>query len=411
LILLGTSTRPGDAAETISTAEATRFVTDYYKALSRKDVSNVASKFADSVSYREDRQRDRAFIEKDLRDYIARWPRLSLKPEGVAVSANADGSTTVTFNLAYSVGNDSGKSLSGHSANTWVVRRANESLEIISQREVVHSDARPLVEASSSHDEQEAASDEDLKKSGDTQIQIPTAKSTPRSEKSFAKSRAPADFVIALDIGHSPLKGGAVSARGVFEYEFNKRLVSELFAELQSLGFTRSFVINPQGDEIRLPQRSAAANSQDADLFLAIHHDSVKDRFLKTWETEGTTQKYCDDFHGYSIFMSNKNGQPAASLAFATKLGQAMLKAGFTPTLHHAAQENRPVLDKQKGIYAFDDLVVLKMAKMPAVLLECGVIVNRAEEKNLNDPGYRKRLIGAICRAVQDFAAAPAKKD
>ena len=57
-----------------------------------------------------------------------------------------------------------------------------------------------------------------------------------------------------------------------------------------------------------------------------------------------------------------------------------------------------------KGIYAFDDLVVLKTAKMPAVLLECGVIVNRAEEEQLNNPAYRKRLVGAIGRAVQEFA-------
>jgi N-acetylmuramoyl-L-alanine amidase len=72
--------------------------------------------------------------------------------------------------------------------------------------------------------------------------------------------------------------------------------------------------------------------------------------------------------------------------------------------LHHAEQEKRPLLDKEKGVYAFDDLVVLKVAKMPAVLLECGVIVNRTEEEKLNDPVYRKRLIGAIDRAIQELA-------
>jgi N-acetylmuramoyl-L-alanine amidase len=81
-----------------------------------------------------------------------------------------------------------------------------------------------------------------------------------------------------------------------------------------------------------------------------------------------------------------------------------LLDAGLTPTLHHVAQENRPILDRTKGIYAFDDLVVLKTAKMPALLLECGVIVNRAEEEKLDNAVYRERLIEAIGRAVQSFA-------
>jgi N-acetylmuramoyl-L-alanine amidase len=48
---------------------------------------------------------------------------------------------------------------------------------------------------------------------------------------------------------------------------------------------------------------------------------------------------------------------------------------------------------------------------MPAVLLECGVIVNRTEEENLNSPVYRKRLVDAICRAIQDFSKSVATDD
>lgn len=214
----------------------------------------------------------------------------------------------------------------------------------------------------------------------------------------------PGKFTVAIDIGHLPKKGGAISARGVFEYKFNRRLAKELFERLQASSSVRPFLINGDGAEISLPKRAEEANRQKADLFLAIHHDSVKDSYLKTWEVDGKTQKYCDDFHGYSIFMSNKNAKAIESLGFASALGRALLKAGFTPTLHHATQENRPVLDKEKGIYSFDNLVVLKTAQMPAVLLECGVIVNRDEEEKLNDPAYRGRLIDAITRALESLA-------
>jgi N-acetylmuramoyl-L-alanine amidase len=409
------SATPAAKSTQISTAEASKFVKEYYAALSRADIPAALTKFSESVNYREDRQRDRAFIEKDLHEYVVRWPILNLKPEAIAVSTNDDGATTITFNLVYSLENDTTKrSASGHSTNTWIVRHMKSEIQIISQREVVHANPAPASEKSpqrQSHEEEEALSDEELKKQGDMRIEIPPVSSTSKPSATPAKAarKNADDFVVALDIGHTPLKGGAVSARGVSEYEFNHRLVTELFAQLQSLGFRRSFIINPQGEEIRLAQRSAEANAQNADLFLAIHHDSVKDRFLKTWEANGKTQKYCDDFHGYSIFFSNKNAKAAESLAFANKLGQALLKAGFTPTLHHVAQENRPIIDKEKGIYAFDDLVVLKTARMPAVLLECGVIVNRAEEEKLNSPAYRKRLVDAIGRAIQDFSSDAAK--
>jgi N-acetylmuramoyl-L-alanine amidase len=213
------------------------------------------------------------------------------------------------------------------------------------------------------------------------------------------------NFLVAIDVGHTNNNGGAISSRGVFEYNFNRRLGGELFDSLQSEGQFRSLLINPDGGDIGLVKRAQVANERKADLFLAIHHDSVKDNFLKEWQVSGKTQKYCDDFHGYSIFFSRKNVAHEQSLAFAIQLGEALIKAGFAPTLHHVAQEHRPIIDPSKGVYAFDDLLVLKHAKMPAVLLECGVIVNRSEEQDLNSHTYRARMVAAIESAISDFAA------
>jgi N-acetylmuramoyl-L-alanine amidase len=220
-----------------------------------------------------------------------------------------------------------------------------------------------------------------------------------------ATATASRNFLVAIDVGHTKNNGGAISSRGVFEYDFNRRLGGELFDSLQSEGQFRSLLINPGGGDIGLVKRAQVANERNADLFLAIHHDSVKDSFLKEWQVGGKTQKYCDDFHGYSIFFSRKNVAQEESLAFAIQLGEALIKAGFAPTLHHVAQEHRPIIDPSKGVYAFDDLLVLKHAKMPAVLLECGVIVNRNEEQDLNSPKYRERMIGAIENAISNFAA------
>src|SRR6202049_4415329 len=103
------------------------------------------------------------------------------------------------------------------------------------------------------------------------------------------------------------------------------------------------------GADIRLTKRAEIANEKHANVFLAIHHDYVKDRFLQDWTGGGKTEKFCDDFHGYSVFFSRKNVAAARSRSFALELGQTLLTAGFTPTLHHIDQEHRPIIDRTKG--------------------------------------------------------------
>ena len=46
----------------------------------------------------------------------------------------------------------------------------------------------------------------------------------------------------------------------------------------------------------------------------------------------------------------------------------------------------RELLDADAGVYRYDQLIVLRMTRMPAVLLEAGSIVNRQEELELGAP-------------------------
>lgn len=112
------------------------------------------------------------------------------------------------------------------------------------------------------------------------------------------------------------------------------------------------------------------------------------------------------NFSGFSVFVSRKNRQFAQSARFARLLGEAMRARGFSPTWHHAEKilgEGRNLVNKDLGLYEFDDLVVLKTAPMPAVLLECGVIVNRAEEASLQRPETQDRIAEAAVEAIIKF--------
>jgi N-acetylmuramoyl-L-alanine amidase len=215
------------------------------------------------------------------------------------------------------------------------------------------------------------------------------------------------DFIIAIDIGHTINSPGATSARGVTEYLFNQNIGALLHKQLlQDKRFKRSFIINETGDDISLSARAAIANQQGAHLLVSIHHDSVEPKDLSQWHYQGRILPYCDKFTGYSIFYSELNGSPLNSLIFAVILGSEMLNAHFCPTLHHAEKftgGDRELIDKTRGIYKYNNLVVLKKTKMPAVLFECGIIKNRDHELQLGDPQYQHNLVAGLFKAIKLF--------
>ena len=209
---------------------------------------------------------------------------------------------------------------------------------------------------------------------------------------------------VAIDIGHSRKYPGATSARGVGEYYFNERIGRLLLGALHARGMRKSFLIEDLGRNVHATTRAQRAAQRKADLLISLHHDSVQPHYLSFWRFNGRKNHYCDKFEGYSIFVSQKNCKFEKSLAWATILGEELYKGGFRPSLHHAEKikgENRELLNTRLGIYRFDDLIILKHASMPTLLLECGIIVNREEEKRLGEPDTMKGLVSAICDSVE----------
>jgi N-acetylmuramoyl-L-alanine amidase len=151
-------------------------------------------------------------------------------------------------------------------------------------------------------------------------------------------------------------------------------------------------MIGERGNFVFLNHRTRAAAG--ADLFVSIHHDSMREYLLATKR---------DQLAGFSLFVSRNNPHARKSLACASAIGAEMRAAGFTPSRYHADPvigENRPFADEANGVHFYDNLAVGKTAAMPSVLVEAGVIVNRQEEKRMLDPQVRSRIAGAIAQGV-----------
>lgn len=212
---------------------------------------------------------------------------------------------------------------------------------------------------------------------------------------------------VVIDPGHTPEHGGALGARGIFEVKYNDALAQKVCDALKKAGFTPVLTRTPS-QEIGLDARAQLANEEHADLFLSIHHDSAQLRYLEKFKA-GSLDAYrtTKPIRGYSLFVSQLNPHFAQSLQFATLLGDQLRATGRTPTLHHAEPipgENRNLLDTMRGIYRFDDLVVLKKTAIPAVLIEVGVMTDPADEAYVSNDTNQARIVEAIVSAVRRYA-------
>jgi N-acetylmuramoyl-L-alanine amidase len=230
----------------------------------------------------------------------------------------------------------------------------------------------------------------------------------PVASKPAAIKCDPSKFRIALDVGHTAESEGAISARNVAEFAFNLRLARRIEEKLKAEGFAETRLLLTEGKaRSSLFKRVAVANNRNADLFLSIHHDSVPNKLLEDWEFEGKKSHFSDRFNGYSVFVSRNNPDFKTSLAFAELIGKEMKAQG----LEYAQQYTQPImgryrhplLNKETGVYSYDELVVLRKTRMPAALLEAGSIINRDEELKMSSIERRDIISGSVTAAVKEF--------
>ena len=212
---------------------------------------------------------------------------------------------------------------------------------------------------------------------------------------------APALPSVAVDVGHTLAAPGATSARGRTEFEFNRDLALQVTEALARLN-VRTDLVNGDGAIESLAARPAAV--PDAEFLLSIHHDSVGEWELESWEWQGETHSYSDRWAGHSLFVSRRNPDLGRSVLCAVTIGARLQRAGFVPTQKNGRQ--REYADRQHAVHFYDNLVVLYRARQPAVLFEAGVIKHRDEELLLRDPRRQALMAGEIATGLAACLAA-----
>ena len=124
-------------------------------------------------------------------------------------------------------------------------------------------------------------------------------------------------------------------------------------------------------------------------------------------EFEGKKSSFNDFFGGYSVFVSQRNPRYAASLKFAKLLGNQMAARELQFARQYdqwfMGKYRRELLDIDAGVYRYDELIVLRMTQMPAVLLESGSIIHRDEELVMASDDHKNKVSAAVASAAVEY--------
>lgn len=198
---------------------------------------------------------------------------------------------------------------------------------------------------------------------------------------------------------------GAKSYSGVYEYLFNDAIVRR-FEDASHRVSGIQYTIVQASSNIGLKERVEYTNKINPGIYLEIHHDSAQEKDIQNALREGESSPRWTAMSGFSVHYSQNNLFPETSVIFAQMVADEMLKDGFNPNLYHADGEKMRCVDRERGIYDRVNptgLYVLYNIKSPAVVIECGTIINPHEEKVLLQENTQLKISNAIHRSIQKY--------
>lgn len=215
---------------------------------------------------------------------------------------------------------------------------------------------------------------------------------------------------IVIDPGHGGKDPGALGNNGLKEKDIVLKVAKKVADILRKE--TAFNVILTRDRDVFLPleERTAIANTRDADLFLSIHANSAENRSASGVET-----------YYLSLATSREEMQAAAleNAASASRLSDLqnilqdlMQNSKIEESVRFAGSVQNTLITGLNRQYRVNNLgvkkapfIVLIGAQMPAVLTEIAFLSNSEDEKRLRDDRYLEAVARHIADGVRHYAA------
>jgi N-acetylmuramoyl-L-alanine amidase len=203
---------------------------------------------------------------------------------------------------------------------------------------------------------------------------------------------------VVLDPGHGGHDKGAVSRYGS-EKDFALDVARKLRALLQTKGLR--VIMTREGDYfVPLDVRAQIANAARNSIFVSIHFNATNDD---------------PDATGFEIFSFTPRGAPSTSDNAVTPTSLSM-QAGsvvdnqslaLSACIYHSLLGHIPEFDRGIKRARF---AVLRLTRVPAVLIEGGFLTERGESRLIASQDWRAKLAAAIGVGIDNYRTLGIKK-
>ena len=230
-----------------------------------------------------------------------------------------------------------------------------------------------------------------------------------------SKPRPPVP-VIVLDPGHGGPDPGAIGTSGAREKDIVLAAALELKALLEATG-RYHVVLTREGDWIlRLASRVHFARVAPADLFISIHADSIGNSRVRGVGVYTLSETASDEEAEMLARSENKadliQGVDFVGIEYDSittniliDLAQRDTKNASSEFAGILADELTRVAELRRNAHRFAGFRVLKAPDVPSVLIEMGFMSNRIEERQMQNPAWRRTFLSGVVRAIDRFFA------
>jgi N-acetylmuramoyl-L-alanine amidase len=239
-----------------------------------------------------------------------------------------------------------------------------------------------------------------------------SASDQPLPERPMPAKRADGRRVIVIDPGHGGIDPGAVGVRRTKEKDVVLAFSRALCDRLKE---NKSYeVVMTRNDDtfLSLKQRVDIARKNQADLFIAVHADTVRGRSVRG-ATLYTLSDKASDAEAEELAQKENRADIIGGIDLASEnqdvtdilieLAQRETKNHSTFFAKKATTQLQVVTHMTGKPMRSAGFVVLKAPDVPSVLLELGYLSNKADESLLVSPKWQAGVAAAMTKAIDGY--------
>lgn len=221
------------------------------------------------------------------------------------------------------------------------------------------------------------------------------------------------DIIIAIDAGHGGEDPGATGKNGTHEKDVVLAIAKELAQQVNAEPGMRAVLIRDGDYFVPLRDRMQRARRQQADLFVSVHADSIRNRDVTGSSVYVLSQRGATDEAARWLAERENAADLVGGVSLENKgdvLASVLLDLSQTAALNASQAAASSVLRRldqigevRKRRVQQARFLVLKSPDVPSMLVETAYISNPAEEKRLRSRSYQGRLAVAIHQGIKDF--------